>query len=156
MPFPDLPRSGRAAPAGWGSPSQDALPVELLSARTDIKSVGQNPDWTRITGTDRPWLHSCGLQGPVKLRIRLATEPCDTRAWKVTLYFHTSEYPQPPARFDVRLQDQIVLSHVDLHGGSTNAVAKEFVVNASDILTVEMLPCGGTQPVLDGLQIRAE
>ncbi len=133
--------------------------MELLNSEDSVKRVGQNPDWFQIANTDRPWLHSCALQGPVKLQIRLAGQPCDVQQWKVTLFFNESDPEQPSSRFDVKLQGQVAISGLDLQGGSggpTRGFTKELTVNASDLLTLELIPRDSTQPFLSGLEIRSE
>lgn len=58
--------------------------------------------------------------------------------------------------FDVKLQGRIVLWGIDLRGepnGTTRAVTKELSVDASDVLTLELIPRDTTQPLLDGLEI---
>lgn len=130
--------------------------MELLRSEGGIKSVGQNPDWIRIADTDRPWLHSCALQGPIKLRIRLASEACEAQDWKVTLFFRESDHGLPSARFDVKLQGRIALSGVDLRGESgspARAVTKELSIDAFDVLTLELIPRDTAQPLLCGLEI---
>jgi len=102
--FPRPSTVGPRGAGGMGKPLQDELPVELLSSSGDIELVSQNPDWTRIVDTDRPWIHSCALQGPVKLRIRLGEKGRDAQGWKVTLFFRQLDPKHSPARFDVKQQ----------------------------------------------------
>jgi hypothetical protein len=157
--FPRPSTVGPRGAGGMGKPLQDELPVELLSSSGDIERVSQNPDWTRIIDTDRPWIHSCALQGPVKLRIRLDENARDAQGWKVTLFFRQLDPEQSPARIDVKLQGQIVDSDMNLSAASNDtarAITKTFLVDASDILTLELIPRNATQPLLAGLAIRAK
>jgi len=157
--FPRPSTVGPRGAGGMGRPLQDELPVELLSSSGDIERVSQNPDWTRIVDTDRPWIHSCALQGPVKLRIRLDEKARDAQGWEVTLFFRQLDPKQPPARFDVKLQGQIVDSDMNRSAASNDTarpITKTFSVDASDILTLELIPCNATQPLLAGLAIRAK
>jgi hypothetical protein len=157
-----FPRPFTVGPRGAGgmlAPSRDELPVELLGSEADLKHVRRNPDWTPIAGTDRPWLHSCELQGPVKLQIRLAEEARDTQDWTVRLFFSEWDDQRSPARFDVKLQGQIVLPDIELRaasGGQARAMTRELSVSAADMLTLELIPHDTAQPRLAGLEICAQ
>ena len=121
----------------------------LAETRTGVQSAQ----------TDRPWLHSCALQGPIKLRIDLTSEASTVQNWKVTLFFHELDNDRPPACFDVKLQGQILLSKMDLRddgNGAERVVVKELSIKASDNITLELIPRNATKPILNGLEIRRE
>jgi outer membrane protein assembly factor BamB len=136
------------------------LPIDDLSAKDAWDVVARNPDWTPIAKTREPWLYACGLEGPLKLCVRLSDEPAGTalRTYRVVLYFCDLEPPGPPRSFDVKLQGKTVLSRFEIAkeaGGNATALAKQFRVDARGRLELELVapPADGSRPVICAMSI---
>jgi len=121
-------------------------------------------DRLRVGGTDVPWVYCCGYHDTKRLAFTLRGKADGVARYTVRLHFAEPEQIEPGRRvFDVRLQDETVLSGfdvVDQAGGSRKALVKEFrSVEVRDTLTVEMTPTAESkisQPILCGVQAFAE
>ncbi len=130
------------------------LPVEEAPGRDTPGVFSRNPDWAGVSGTERPWLYSCGLEGPAKLVFRL---PGGTKPRRVDLHFCDLE-GKAARVFDVRLQDHVVLDDFCIQresGRAGKAVDRTFSVPSGETLTLELIPAGGDvpPPLLSGISI---
>ena len=137
------------------------LPIEVSAGKDSYEIYSRNPDWIDIEGTDRPWLHACGLKGNVKLQVRLSGHVDGRVPYQVGLHFCALENLTAIGTFDVKLQGKMVLSRLDIleQAGRTNkALTKLFRVLAGDILTVELTSNtnGNLTPIISGISITKE
>jgi hypothetical protein len=137
------------------------LPLEEQTADFACQTWGRNPDWIRIAQTDQPWLHACGLEGPLRLVIRPPQELLDVDRWRVVLYF--CEVDEPPSRrvSDVRLQGETVLegfSICEAAGSIRTAIAKQFPLDKAQTVTLELVRAVSSSPapIISGLEIVAD
>jgi len=154
--FPRPSTTGPRGAGGMGRVPYDSLPIEAPGLGTEVTSMWRNPDWTTIEGTDRPWLYTSALTGPVKLQIRLAPEGSPSRDYHVTLFFHNRNGTGDFAPFDVRLQGETALPAIDVRrkAGSPNMpMTKELTIKAAHQLTLELLPRNGGTSVISGMRI---
>ena len=133
--------------------------IKLGDSGSVIRPFIRNPDFTTISGADKPWLYTCGLQGPLKLEIPLAPAGSPPRTFRVTLMF--CELEAPPARrvFDVLLQSKPVLTGFEIlteAKGPGVPVNKEFTVTASDQLTIELAGPAAPGPLVNAVSIVAQ
>ena len=132
--------------------------ITMTGAGGAVRSFVHNPDFTAIVGTDKPWLYTCGLQGPLRMEIPLGPPGSAARTLRVTLMF--CELQTPPGRrtFDVLLQGKPVLSGFDVlaeAGAVGRAVTKTFTVSAAEQLTVELRGPASPGPLINAIEIVA-
>jgi len=115
-----------------------------------------NSDYHAVAGTDRPWLYTSGLTGPLKLTVQLS----EGRPAKYDVAFHFAETEHGTAGrrvFDVKLQGKKVLSRLDIAaaaGGLNRALEKECRgIPAEGTMTIELVPVRGDAPLLCSLEI---
>ena len=157
------PRPLATGPIGGGGMGK-LMPYEpgILPEQLDgsVRRFIHNPDFTPISGTDKPWLYSCGLVGPLHMEIPVASAKTKSlaRNFRVTLMFCELEAPPQPRIFDVLLQGKPVLSHFNVLAEAKvgTPLTKEFTVSASDTLTIELRGQNGTEPLINGIILRAE
>jgi outer membrane protein assembly factor BamB len=149
----------RSAKASYGPKvAGGELPIESTAPRQSWAEYSLNPDWTVIKATPRPWLYACGLQGPTQITVRLASGVAAPCPYRVTLHFCELDAPPSPRRFAVKLQGNTVLKSfniLDETGAPRQALAKSFTVQATDVLTLELVPSGAprSEPIISGLEI---
>ena len=119
-----------------------------------------------VKNTDKPWLFASGAQGLTRCVVPLLDEGQGPARYTVRLYFVEPTHTEPGKRvFNVKLQDQTVLSDLDVAaeaGGKDAALVKEF--NGIDVdtgLTVELTPCNeepspDALPILSGIEVFRE
>jgi hypothetical protein len=142
-------------------PAGPRLPIEEQEAEPSCETWGRNPDWVRITETDKPWLQSCGLGGQIHLVIRRPQELRDADALRVVLYFCELDEPSSSRVFDIGLQGKTVLQNFNVAeaaGGTRKAVAKPFTLQNTDTIELELTPSGPSDPppTISGMAITAE
>ena len=86
---------GKSAVRSQGGRAQSA--DRRARGRAIVQTWGRNPDWIRIADTDKPWLQSCGLEGPMHLVIRPPPGIADAERWRVVLYFCELDEPSVAA-----------------------------------------------------------
>lgn len=133
------------------------LPIEE-QAGTAYKSWGRNPDWIKIAESDMPWMDTCGLEGNLSLVIRPPQELQNVSRWRVVLHFCELDKPSARRKFDVRVQGETVLPSWNVAGpaiGMRKAVAKEFTLDKTNTVTLELVRSGsnGPPPIISGLEI---
>ena len=157
--FPRPSTTGPRGAGGMGIVPKDKLPVELAGDAKAVRGVARNPDWTAIAGTDKPWLYTYALTGPLSLRIRLGPENAPPRPHRVVLHFcGTSDAPAAGSP-DVILQGRKAVSRLsvrDQAGGVDRALVRELEADAGPLLTLELLPTTGKHPSLSGVEVIAK
>ncbi len=151
--------NGPRGAGGMGIPPKDKLPVEFVGDAKALRTLARNPDWVRIAGTDKPWLYSYALAGPVRLRIRLGPDGAPASRYRVALHFCALEAAQPAERFTVTVQGRTVLADAnvrELAGGENRAWVKEVAVDAGAQLIVEVLPAAGASSSICGIEVAAQ
>jgi outer membrane protein assembly factor BamB len=139
-------------PAGLAAPVE----AQLAEGATWYR---RHADAVVVEGTERPWLYASGLQGAGKLTVKLG--PAEPKRYTVTLHFAELEPASSGARvFDVKLQGQTAVEGLDVAhdaGAPLRAVVRTVEgVEATDTLTVELVPRSGLPPMLSALEIRQE
>ena len=175
-----FPRPSTRGPLGAGGmghvPFVD-LPVEAPDLEKKVTAEWRNPDWTPVTGTDRPWLMTSVLSGPLELKIPMGPPGVAAQPYRVTLYFYNLDGRFHSSRFDVELdgaatgaqgaaagetgrapsKTRAVIS-VQLPSGRSAAqnrpVIKQLTLDIADELTVKLNPTGGVPPVISGMEIQ--
>jgi hypothetical protein len=132
----------------------------LTNALPGGQVPSRNPDWTVVKGTDKPWLHTFAVAGPIQLAIRVAPDGSPARPYRVSLHFCELEDAPPAGRFDVIAQSETVLTGIEIQkqaGGANHVLEREFIVPVEDLLKLELAPQDeSARPLLCGLEIRAE
>jgi hypothetical protein len=124
--------------------------LPIREKKSGYKTVSRNPDWLSIQNTDKSWLYSCGLQGPVDLLIQLGSQ--QTNRYRVT--FHLSRLDTNLGEYDIYLQGTLVGSISEKSIPQRHAVTNSFDTTASDELSVQGIPEKDANPaVLRGLEI---
>ncbi|MHC4438973.1 MAG: malectin domain-containing carbohydrate-binding protein, partial [Planctomycetota bacterium] len=144
-------------------PSDRAAMGFSFKLMTDFSEGGgyyrQNSETQLVNGADDPWIFSSCVRGLKRCVVPVSTESNESTEYKVRLYFAELENDKTDSRvFDVRLQDKTVLANFDPEkeaGGTHKAVVREFSVQISHHLIVELVPKGqGTEmPILSGVEI---
>jgi hypothetical protein len=132
------------------------LPIVTNNPESIVMPIFRNPDWTTIEGTDRPWLYTCGLAGPLKLRVQIAPKGSLTRRYRVTLYFCEVRDGAGRGTFDVILQGEKKLAGLDVArqaGGRKRPLTTQFTVEVTETLSLELVAQSGTPPIINALQI---
>ena len=128
-----------------GGPSPD-LPLEV--APDDVKTFRVHSSLVRSSpGSGQlPWVAASGIEGVRRVRLTLAREPAESRAYTVRLHFMEPHQAGSTRRvFRVRLQGTEVLPELDIAGeaGAMTALVKEFRgIEVRDQLVVELDPIG--------------
>ncbi len=173
--FPRPSTNGPRGAGGMGRVPFVRLPIDAPGLGKTVTSQWRNPDWTPVPGTDRPWLLTSALVGPLKLNIRLAPSGVQARPYRVTLYFRNVAGQTDSPRFDVTLDGRASKSRassgevkraqpriqatvsVELPAGTPAAlnrpVIKEITVRAADQLSVQLIPTNDVPPVISGMRI---
>ncbi len=159
--FPRPATTGPRGAGGMGKVPYDDLPMELLDENGAVKTVARHPDWTPLEDCDAPWLYTCGLAGPVRLRIRLDQQGAKPRTCALDLYFCDVAAPgesatDASASFDVKLQGKQVWSNLNVRreaGGPNRTLVKKTELEVGDVLMLELMPRAGAIPVLRGMRL---
>jgi outer membrane protein assembly factor BamB len=122
----------------------------------------------QIPGTDRPWLFTSGCQGLRRCELPLidpeAGQPDTTYTVRIGMRAPAADRPGQRV-FDIKLQDQMVLSDCDicqLADGAGKAVVKEFTgIPVRDSLVLELVakqtqPADATAPVINFIEVLRE
>jgi outer membrane protein assembly factor BamB len=112
-----------------------------------------NEEFTRITGTETPWLYTSWAEGLTQLTLPLLGEGDDPATYAVRLHFAEREQP---ARFAVKLNGQTVVDEValDAAGSERDVLIREFGdISVTGALTIELVPLDGT-PALHAVDVR--
>lgn len=118
-----------------------------------------------VKGTEKPWLFASGCRGLKSFSLPLLAEGQGPGAYTVRLYFAEDGQAPPKQRvFAVKLQDKMVLKHLDIahEAGPNTALIKEFRgVHVDQDLKVELIPKNETPgpnelPVLNGIEVIRE
>jgi hypothetical protein len=145
-----------------GGPSPD-LPLEV--APDDVKTFRVHSSLVRSSpgSGGLPWVAASGIEGVRSVRLTLAKEPAESRAYTVRLHFMEPRQAGSTRRvFRVRLQGTEVLPELDIAGeaGAMTALVKEFRgIEVRDQLVVELDPAGSgdqPKPILCGLEVVAQ
>ena len=134
----------------------DSLPIDAPGVGADVTANWRNPDWTKVEGTDMPWLYTSALSGPLKLQIRLAPEGSPSRRYRVRLFFCDLDGMADSTSFDAKLQAKTAVSVTFPRkepGSPNKPLIKEATVDAADQLTLELLPRTSAPPAISGMQI---
>jgi hypothetical protein len=129
------------------------LPIEIDGVTATFR---HNADLHSIAGTDQPWLFTSGVEGPVKLSVRLTEK--ESRSYDVELSLAETGDAAPGERvFDIKVQNKVVASGFDIAeqaGGPNRAVSRTIMgVDAGGTMTIELIPIAGKPPRLCSLVI---
>jgi outer membrane protein assembly factor BamB len=136
--YPRPSTTGPRGAGGMGTQKIMALPVEIVGDAGAPVTHRRNPDWRDVGDTDRPWLYSCSLSGPLLLRVRLAPAGAGERNYRVTAYF--ADGGGGRERYDMKLQGK--------------AAAGSSTVKVGDTLRIEFVPRGRNPGEICGLHIQ--
>ena len=148
--YPRPSTTGPRGAGGMGTVPFDILPIEAPGIGSEVTPVWRNPDWATLEGTDKPWLYSSALTGPVKLEIGLGPTGSRARSYRVTLLLND------PGRFDAEVRGQAEASAIDVKRialSPSGPSVKELTVEAADRLTLELFPHDGSTPSISGLTL---
>ena len=110
-----------------------------------------------IAGTDRPWLYTHAVGGPLRLTIRLGPDGTSAGPHRVILHFCELHGAPADGRFSVTAQGRTVLSNITVReqaGGPNRALIKELTADAASLLTLEALPAGEpASPSICGIEV---
>ena len=128
-----------------------------VDSESDVTPIFKNPDWTIIEGTYRPWLYTCGLAGPLKLRVQVAPKGSPARRYRVTLHFYELRDAADATTFDVTLQGEKTL--VDLNAtrqadGRKRPLVKQFTVKIAENLSLELAARNDTVPIINAMRLQ--
>ncbi len=154
--FPRPSTTGPRGAGGMGRVPYDSLPIDAPGVGADVTANWRNPDWTKVEGTDMPWLYTSALSGPLKLQIRLAPEGSPSRRYRVRLFFCDLDGMADSTSFDAKLQAKTAVSVTFPRkepGSPNKPLIKEATVDAADQLTLELLPRTSAPPAISGMQI---
>lgn len=137
------------------------VPV-LTDAILEIKGgepYRRHADAVTVAGTDKPWIYTSGLRGPVRLTFNVNKMPAGT-GYRVRLHFAELEDVRPGERvFQVSIGDRAVLEDFDIikEAGKRYApLVKEFTVRAGGSIQVQLVPVSeDSMPTLSGVEIEA-
>jgi len=121
-----------------------------------VRTIARNPDWTAIVGTDKPWLYTYALSGPLSFRIRLGPEGAPPRRYRVVLHFCEFEGAPSGGRISVTGQGPPVLSRIaarEQTGGANRALVREVLTDAGAVMKVELLPDTRTALPISGIEL---
>ena len=104
----------------------------------------RNSTYTKITGTEDPWLLTSAAYGLRKLVVPLQGKDDRTASYRVRLAFAALAGDKTGQRvFDIKLQDKLVAENFDIvraAGGQQRAIVKEFTgIEVRDNLTLELV-----------------
>ena len=157
-----FPRPSTTGPRGGGGMDyirRDTVPVEMVSAKDTVKRISCNPDWTTIAGTKQPWIYTCGLIGPVKLKITMGKTEAATE-YRVVLHFCDLEgRHERGGDFSVKMQGRVVFSGLNVMrdaGMANRALIKQTTLKIGETLTLEIVPTGKQPPLFTGLEVIAK
>lgn len=154
--FPRPSTTGPRGAGGMGRVPKDRPPVELAGDSQTPRTMGRNPDWAPIAGTDRPWLYTYAASGPLKLRIRLGPARTPASPHRVALHFCELEGAPSGTRLSVVAQGRTVLPNFtvrEMAGGANRALVRELTVDAGSLLTLEMLPATEAPSSICGIEV---
>ena len=154
--FPRPSTTGPRGAGGMGRVPKDNVPVELVGDANALHAVGRNPDWNPVAGTDKPWLYTWALAGPLSLRVRLAPEGSGPRPHRVVLHFCELGGAPAAGPVDVVLQGRTVASGLqvrDRAGGTNRAFVNEFEIDAGPLLTLVLRPTSGRRASICGVEV---
>lgn len=141
------PRPSTTGPRGGGGMGKQSImpvPVEMSGDASDLSTRRRNPDGFAMEGTDRPWLYSCSLSGPLSLRISLGPGGLIDKTYRVAI--HIGEHRDGEAIYEVKLQGKTVPGE---------ARVLRSTVKAASVITVEFVPKGDAPSAICGLEIEA-
>ncbi len=144
--FPRPSTTGPRGAGGMASQRITPLPVEVVSGEADV--VARNPDWHDMPADDIPWVQSCGVAGPLKLKIQFAPKGSKPRRYRLSVHVCRSEGKLASGPFDLKANGKKVIS------GDTNVI-ETAAIQAADTLTLEVVPRGDKPPVIGGLHLTA-
>ena len=110
-----------------------------------------------VAETSDDFLLASGVQGPARITVSLGN--AEPKVYTVSLYFAELGGGAPGERvFDVKLQSETAVEGLDVAqeaGGSATALVRTVsTVSATDTLTVELVPRGGSRPpILSGVEL---
>jgi hypothetical protein len=157
--FPRPSTTGPRGAGGMGRVPYDTLPIVTASDVPAVRPLLRNPDWTKIENTDRPWLYTCGLVGPLELQVQLAPPGAPPREYRVTLHFCELRSTAGTGTFDVRVQGETMLDGLnvtELAGGRQRPLTKQFTVKAGEEIFLELKPQSGAPPIINAMQIEEQ
>jgi outer membrane protein assembly factor BamB len=156
---------------------QAGIPVP--GSVTNMTPYRFNADRTIVSGTDKPWVYSCGLagEGSVVLAINQPprtpvgsemepliaenTAPLESVRYTVSLHFAEPEDVKPGERvFNVRLQGKQALRDFDIAkeaGGARKPVVKVFKdIEVGRDLEVSFASVRGKSPLVNAIEVASE
>jgi outer membrane protein assembly factor BamB len=138
-----------------------ACPVPMHMSSKSAECYYEPSLTTEVAGTEKPWLYSSGVQGAVRITADLAPSPmAQERPYTVRIHFAEPTVNPGERVFDVRIQDEVVLSGFDVveeAGGRLTAVVREFQgIDTNQSLTLELIPRSGKGPIVSALEVVAE
>jgi len=158
LAFPRPWAIGPEGGGGMGKLNPYEPGITMSDAGGPVRPFVRNPDFTPIAHTDKPWLYTCGLQGPLRMEIPLSPSGSPARTFRVTLMFCELETPPVRRTFDVLLQGKPVLTGFDILAeakATATPLAREFTVSVSDQLVIELRGPTLPGPILNGMAIVA-
>jgi len=123
--------------------------------------IARDPGYTKVEGTDRPWIFGTVARGLRSCTIPLLAKKDGGGRYKVKLYFCDLDNDEAGKRvFDVKLQGKRVLKRLDIvkeSGGRMHALVKTFEVDVTDKLVIDLEsakkdPDVTAMPVLCGVE----
>jgi len=154
--FPRPSTTGPRGGGGMGRVAKDKPPIELIGEDKAVRTASRDPDWTEIAGTDKPWLYTYAVAGPLRLRIRLGPEGTPAGPYRVVLHFCELDGSEQRGRLSVTAQGRTMLSDFTVReqaGEANHALVKQFTVDAGSHLTLEVLQNAGPCPSICGIVI---
>ncbi len=112
-----------------------------------------NEEFTKVTGTETPWLYTSWAEGLTSLTIPLLGEGDDPATYTIRLHFTERD---EPAKFTIKLNGQTVEQELTLEVAGTDreAITREFSdMSVTDKLTIELVPIEGT-PALHAVEVK--
>ena len=155
--YPRPSTVGPRGAGGMGNVPYDRLPSVTVDSESAMMPILHNPDWTTIEGVNKTWLYTCGLAGPLKLRVQVAPDGSPTCQYRVTLYFYELRDAVDTGTFDVILQGKKRL--VDLRiarqaNGRRRPLVEQFTVNVAEDLALELVARSDSPPIINAMRIQ--
>ena len=155
--YPRPSTKGPRGAGGMGNVPYDRLTMVTTDSESQVATIFKNPDWTKVEGTDRPWLYTCGLAGSLKLRVRLAPKDSPARRYRVTLHFCELRDSAERGTFDVILQGKKIRVGLNVSkeaDGRYRPLVRQFSVEVMENLSLELATRSGTPPIINAMQIQ--